>query len=132
MKKRIYYFAWLLLVIILGLISRKIAILPLFIGDSLWAIAVYLGWRLWFPYAPIRYICSLALLSSFIIEFSQLLMLDWLISLRQTRLGYLLLGQGFLVEDLFAYGIGIALIGLLDYKLLKHVLFKDKTRIKKG
>ena len=51
-----------------------------------------------------------ALITSFAIEFSQILTPDWLVKIRSTFLGHMLLGQGFLWSDLLAYTIGIAVV----------------------
>ena len=51
-----------------------------------------------------------ALIASFAVEFSQMLKPDWLVKIRSTFLGHMLLGQGFLWSDLLAYTIGIAVV----------------------
>ena len=96
------------LIIILGLLSRKVAFLPAALGDALWASTVFLAWGIVFPRLSGKWLALLALVSSWLVEFSQLLTWDWLVELRATTIGHLLLGQGFLVSDLIAYALGIA------------------------
>lgn len=115
---RMTYFLSLLATVALGLTSRKFP-LPPEIGDALWAVAVYLGLRWVFLGKWQSRIALLALLISFGVEFSQLLTWPWLVAVRQTTLGHLLLGQGFLVQDLLAYAIGILAIAILDKYLLR-------------
>lgn len=117
LNKRLSYGLGLIIVIGLGLASRRLGNIPLWIGDSLWATAVYLAWRLILPTAKAKNLLLIALATAFLIEVSQLLQWPILVSLRATSLGYLLLGQGFLVSDLAAYSLGIVLIFLLDSKV---------------
>lgn len=119
MKKRLAYLGTLFLVIILGLLSRKLAIVPLAVGDGLWAVAVYLAWRLLVPDWQAKQVFGLSLFTAFAVEFSQVLTWSWLVELRQTTLGHLLLGQGFLWSDLLAYSVGLLVIFKLDQLLLE-------------
>lgn len=112
----------LVVVILLGLWSRNLSFLSLAIGDALWAMAVYLGWGFIFPKFPIRKLALIALVTSYLVEFSQLLTWDWLRALRSTRLGHLFLGQGFLTSDLLAYTIGVGFLYLCE----KHIYHKSR------
>lgn len=109
----------LLVVILLGLLSRRLDFLPLATGDALWAIAVYLGWGLVFPKLPLIKLSLLALTTSYLVEFSQLITWDWLVAIRSTSLGHLFLGQGFLASDLLAYTLGVGFLYLCE-KQLQH------------
>ena len=105
------------LVVILGLGSRRFGPhLPGFVaayaGDTLWALAVFLGFGLLFPRASTRRVALLAISSSVLIEFSQLYKAPWIDSLRRTTLGGLLLGFDFVWSDLACYAVGVGL-GLL-------------------
>lgn len=119
MKKRLAYLGMLLFVIVLGLLSRKLATVPLAVGDGLWAVAVYLAWRVFIPDWQAKQVFGLALFTAFAVEFSQLLTWSWLVELRQTTLGHLLLGQGFLWSDLLAYSVGLLVVVQLDQLLLE-------------
>ncbi|WP_420152392.1 DUF2809 domain-containing protein [Siphonobacter sp.] len=111
-SNRATYAVLLLITISLGLIGRRLAFVPLAVGDALWAVAVFWGLHLLTPQAKTSRLALLALLISYAIEFSQLWQASWLVKLRSTLPGKLLLGQGFLYSDLIAYtaGIGIAVL----------------------
>ena len=89
-----------------------------FVGDMLWAMMVYFGFRFLFPKLDILKSVLLAILFSFSIEISQLYQADWINNIRSTTLGGLVLGHGFLFEDLISYSIGIILGYFID-KLIK-------------
>ena len=83
-------------------------------GDAAWAMAAYAGWRLLRPTDALLVTAGLALLTAFTVEISQLVRVDWLDTIRSTRLGALLLGRGFLWSDLVAYAGGTVLATGLD------------------
>ncbi len=107
-KTRLLYICAIVVLIVLGLVSRKAAFVPENVGDALWAMVMYCCWRIVLvrrlPY--IAAVC--ALVTSFAVEFSQLIKCGWLVRVRSTTIGHLLLGQGFLWSDLIAYTVGIA------------------------
>lgn len=90
------------------------------LGDALWAVAVYLAWRLLLPNVTSRYLFLIATGTAFTVEYSQLLSWSWLVAFRQTTLGHLLLGQGFLYSDLIAYLLGLLVIWGLDAFYRQH------------
>ena len=112
------YFILILFVLILGILSRKISVIPLFIGDILYAVLIYFGLRFLFIHLKTHKTFLLSLLFCFSIETLQLAQMDWLIGLRKTTLGHYILGQGFLWLDLLCYIIG----GLLAYIIDKLFL----------
>lgn len=112
------YFILILIVLILGILSRKISVIPLFIGDVLYAVLIYFGLRFLFIHLKTHKTFLLSLLFCFSIETLQLVQMDWLIGLRKTTLGHYILGQGFLWLDLLCYIIG----GLLAYIIDKLFL----------
>jgi hypothetical protein len=102
------------LAIVLGIGSRRYAqALPEFIaayaGDTLWALAAFLGFGLILPRQSTRTVALLAIAFSVAIELSQLYHTPWLDSIRQTTLGALILGFGFLWSDLACYAAGVGL-----------------------
>ncbi len=106
-KTRSIYLVMTALTIMLGILSRKIDFIPLFIGDVLYAIMVYFGFRaVWLHLQPF-YRILLPLLFCFLIELQQLAQWPWLVFIRQTTLGHYVLGQGFLWSDLLCYTFGI-------------------------
>lgn len=119
MKNRIKYFIITIIIMLMGLLSRKFMfifprnIAP-FIGDMLWAMMVYFGFRFLFPKLNITKSLVLAFLFSFSIEISQLYQAQWINNIRNTIIGGLILGHGFLFEDLISYSIGIILGCVVD------------------
>jgi Protein of unknown function (DUF2809) len=97
---------------VLGIGSRRYAhVLPGFIaayaGDTLWALAAFLGIGLVLPRESTRTIASLAMAFSVAVEISQLYHAPWLDSIRESTLGGLILGFGFLWSDLACYAVGV-------------------------
>jgi hypothetical protein len=108
----------------MGLFSRQIPYIPLFLGDVLYAVMMYLIARFIFTKLDYLQAGGLALVLTFTIEFSQLCQYDWLIAIRSTLIGRLVLGQGFLYSDLLAYTGGIILVMSLSKIFSKFGLFK--------
>lgn len=111
------YFILILFVLILGILSRKISVIPLFIGDVLYAVLIYFGLRFLFIHLKTHKTFLLSLLFCFSIETLQLAQMDWLIGLRKTTLGHYILGQGFLWLDLLCYVVG-SIVGYFIDKLV--------------
>lgn len=112
-KKRLQYTSAVIALIVLGLLSRRINGIPDACGDALWAMMVFCCWRIVLVLRPLKTVAIVALITSYLIEFSQILSFDWLVSLRSTFIGHMVLGQGFLWTDLLAYTIGIIIIYLV-------------------
>lgn len=122
MKIRIKYLVVTVFIMIMGLLSRKYmnifpAAIASFVGDMLWAMMVYFGLRFLIPKLKLTKTLILAIVFSFSIETSQLYQADWINNIRATTLGGLVLGHGFLFEDLISYSLGIVMGCLLDYFL---------------
>lgn len=118
-NNRLYYFLALFITLILGILSRKITGIPLFIGDMLYAVLIYFGFRFLIVKSEKSTSLLFSLLFCFGIEFLQLVQIDWLITIRKTTLGHYILGQGFLWSDLICYVIGTLLAFLIDWKFVK-------------
>lgn len=137
LKRRIVYGLTVVVVMLLGLSSRKFSTsLPPFVadhfGDALWAAMVYFGLRFLFVEKSPRYTALVSLLFCFAIEFSQLYQAPWLNQIRQSTLGALVLGKGFLTIDLLRYFAGVLLAWLADVYLLRprlrpHILPNQKA-----
>ncbi|MGL4343662.1 MAG: DUF2809 domain-containing protein [Cellulosilyticaceae bacterium] len=125
MRKRSVYLLLTVVVMLLGLLSRRVEGLPLWIetysGDTLWALMVFLGLAFLLAKQPTWVIGVCALIFAYGIEISQLYHAPWIDAIRSTTLGGLVLGYGFLWQDLICYGVGIAVGIVLDY------LFKKLT-----
>lgn len=117
--KRWIYLTVTFVIILAGLASRKYGnALPKFIaeyiGDTLWAAMVYWGLRFLFPSASILKVTAISLLFSYCIEISQLYQVDWANAIRNTTLGALVFGHGFLWSDMICYTVGVMLSATVD------------------
>ncbi|WP_419096117.1 DUF2809 domain-containing protein [Rossellomorea pakistanensis] len=120
---RIAYFIIVVIIILLGLASRKYSpLLPLFAaqhaGDMLWSMMIYFGFRFFLLRTSLLTAIWLSFLLCFGIEFSQLYQEDWINQIRETLLGALVLGKGFLAVDLIRYTAGIIMAATLDKVIL--------------
>lgn len=114
MKQRFVYAITVLLTIGMGLLSRRLSFLPLWTGDLLYAVMCYLGFRFLFAGRSLIFSLVVALIFCFTIEILQLSQHLFLVYLRHTMAGKLVLGQGFLWTDLLAYSAGVLLIYVAD------------------
>ena len=117
-KSRIFYFITAVLVVFLGITSRKITEIPLFIGDVLYAVLIYFGFRFLLITSKKSTSLLLSLLFCFGIEILQLVQIDWIITIRKTTLGHYIFGEGFLWLDLLCYIIGMLIAFLIDQLFL--------------
>ncbi len=110
-----YLYAFIILIIIaLGLLSRKTPFLPAATGDALYASMMYFIVRFFFVKHKVQRVAILGLAICFAIELSQLYQEPWINEIRITLPGRLILGQGFLWTDLLAYVAGIVLAASID------------------
>ncbi|MBB3056666.1 ribosomal maturation YjgA family protein [Mucilaginibacter gotjawali] len=119
-KTRLTWFILIIVTIILGLLSRHIAGIPLFIGDILWATMIYFGFRFLFITRSVKFIVIASLLFCYAIEFSQLYQAPWINNIRHTVIGGLVLGEVFLWGDLLSYTIGVAIGVLVQKYMIKY------------
>ena len=122
-KSRIIYFILIILTIIIGLFSRHIQGVPLFIGDILWALLICFMVRFLFISSSIKWIAIASLLFCYAIEFSQLYKAPWINDLRHTLFGRLVLGDTFLWSDMLCYTVGVG-IGVAVDSLIRSMLSK--------
>ena len=116
---RIFYVFLILIVIALGLLSRKVTFIPLIIGDILYAVMMFLIIR--FLLIGLNYLktAAISLLICYLIEFSQLYSASWINAIRNTTLGALVLGRGFLWSDMIAYTTGTIICIIIYNKVSK-------------
>ncbi len=119
-------FVLLVVTVVSGLASRRwAASLPAFIasyaGDVLWASMVVWVLALLCPRTSTLRLASSALAIAVAVELTQLYHAPWIDGIRATRLGALVLGQGFLWSDLACYAVGVGLAACLDWWLLRPV-----------
>ncbi len=126
-RNRLLYLILTIIVMVLGLLSRKISGLPkiieLYSGDILWALMVFLLFAFLFNKKSTIFIISWAIICSYSIEISQLYHAPWIDAIRNTTLGGLILGFGFLWSDLVCYTIGVIIGIIIDIMI-------NKTNIK--
>ncbi len=115
----------ILLTLLIGIASRKFpqffsSFLAEYLGDTLWAMLVF--WLLGFIFVRKTsfHLALVALLFSYLIEISQLFHAVWIDSIRQTTLGSLVLGHGFLWSDILCYSIGVAISYFFEFLFLKR------------
>lgn len=115
LKARIAYAIVTVLMIVAGLATRQWGnYLPEFValhgGDAIWAAMIYSGFRFLAPHKPLGWALACSIIFCCAIETSQLYQADWIRAIRDTRLGSLVLGNGFLFIDLVRYAAGILLV----------------------
>ncbi|MCP2026099.1 signal transduction histidine kinase [Flavobacterium sp. HSC-32F16] len=125
MKSRIYYFSLFLFIIFIGIFSRKLTFIPLWIGDFLYAVMMYIFVRVFFPEKKGLFVFLLSLFICFSIEFLQLYQGEWMIELRKTLFGRYVLGQGFLWSDILAYTFGIIVTFSIEKITLNYISRKS-------
>ncbi|SHG14889.1 ribosomal maturation YjgA family protein [Flavobacterium defluvii] len=118
-KSRIQYSIAFLITIAVGILSRKISFIPLWIGDFLYAVMIYFLIKIFFHEKKTHFIFLLSLVICYSIEFLQLYQAQWIIDLRKTLFGRYVLGQGFLWSDILAYTLGCTFIFLVEKLILK-------------
>jgi hypothetical protein len=106
------WIALIALAAILGIGSRRFdSHLPGFVatyaGDTLWALAAFLGVGLVLPRTSTWRVAVLAMLLSVLVEISQLYHAPWIDSIRSTTPGGLILGYHFVWSDLACYAVGV-------------------------
>lgn len=130
-RNRLLYAVLVVIVMILGLLSRKcVNVIPDFIdnylGDALWALMIYLGVAFIFKKKKIKIVAVLGLSFCYLIEISQLYHATWIDNIRKTTLGGLILGYVFLWSDLVAYSMGITVGLLIDLLIIKRQKYYSK------
>nr|WP_226905022.1 DUF2809 domain-containing protein [Pedobacter schmidteae] len=108
-RKRITYALMVVMIIALGILSRKIASIPLIIGDILYAVMMFLLIKFFLIKLEYRKVALISLSVCYLIEITQLYHAAWINNIRNTTLGALVLGSGFLWTDMLAYTLGTAI-----------------------
>lgn len=120
-RLRIIYFILAGAIIVLGLLSRKYSVVPLWVGDVLWATMVYFMLRFFYVSASIQKIATISIVISYAIEFSQLYKSEWIDNIRHTFFGRMILGETFLWGDLLSYTAGILIGVVIDVSVRKNI-----------
>lgn len=113
-RSRRTYILWLPILIAFGLLSRRFNYLfpnlvNTYLGDATWAAMIYVMMAIIFSNKLPKRIAMYSLLFCYVIEISQLYQAPWINAIRNSTIGALVLGSGFLWSDLLAYALGIGL-----------------------
>src|SRR3954462_8303382 len=81
-------------------------VVRLYLGDVLWGALFWLIFACWWPRKSSFALAAWAVATTELIELSQLYQADWILRVRATRLGGLLLGHTFLWSDVVAVFVG--------------------------
>jgi hypothetical protein len=119
-RSRLTYFFLIITAILVGLLSRHIEGIPMFIGDILWGLMVYFIVRLLFINKSVKWVTIASLLFCYAIEFSQLYQAPWINNIRHTVIGGLILGETFFWGDMVFYTIGVSAGILINVLLNKR------------
>ncbi len=120
-RSRLIYASLVLLTIIIGLISREVSSIPLWIGDALWALMIFWGVAMLSPRLKLIPLTIVSILVCYAVETTQLYQADWINAIRRTLPGRLILGQGFLWSDLVAYAAGVISGAFLKLLFLNNI-----------
>jgi hypothetical protein len=124
-RTRRIYFIVICGVISLGLASRQIGSIPLFIGDILWAVMIFFITRFLFLHTKVKTLVILSLAICYLVEISQLYQAEWIHNIRATLLGRLVLGQGFSWGDLISYTVGTAFAAWIESVFMNRMINKQ-------
>ena len=116
-RPRYAYALWLALLVVAGLGSRGPGLPPfclLYMGDILWGAMFFVVYRCGWPAARAGRVWRWAAATTVIIEVSQLWKASWLVAIRATMVGKLLLGDTFLWSDVACVLLGATLAALID------------------
>jgi hypothetical protein len=131
MARIITYLLLALFFIFFGLATRYTSAFPaaiaVHLGDMCWASMAYFLIRFLFYQTPIYVTVVVSFIFCFGIEVSQLYQSDLINMLRETLMGGLILGRGFLWIDLVRYTVGILLAFVIDqFVVVKFRFFNRK------
>ncbi|XZE19537.1 DUF2809 domain-containing protein [Pirellulaceae bacterium SH449] len=119
-RTRFVYLISATVVVIAGLASRRYrgqlpGFLAEYAGDTLWALMLFLLVSTVLAGRPVLTRAAISLALAFLVEISQLYHAPWIDAIRQTTLGGLGLGFGFLWTDLVCYSVGISIGSLAEW-----------------
>lgn len=133
-RNRLLYAVMIIIVVVLGLCARRMAdvipdFLDTYLGDALWAAMIFLGFGFIFKVAATRIVALIAISFCYLIELSQLYHANWIDRIRETTLGGLILGYGFLWSDLLAYSIGIGICVMIELLVIRRRMKDGEVHI---
>lgn len=120
-RNRLIYLGLIIITIAVGIFSRTAFIPELiypYLGDFLYALMFFFIVGFLFPSMNPLKTVILSISICYAIELFQLYQVDWITEIRNTKLGGLILGSGFLWSDIISYTLG-GLTGYLVEKTYK-------------
>ena len=123
-RNRLTYLILLIITILIGLLSRSEIVPKIiypYLGDYLYALLFFLIIGFLFHKTSSVKVAIVSILLCYIIEIFQLYQADWINTIRNNKLGGLLLGYGFLWSDIVCYTLG----GITGY-ILEIIYFNKK------
>lgn len=120
-------------VVVTGLLSRSSVaekwprLLSVYAGDTLWAATVFLALAIALPSKKTSHLAVAAIVIAFTVEASQLYQAHWFGQIRNTVLGRLLLGAGFMWSDLLCYTAGVLIAATADTLATNSTAKKSPT-----
>nr|WP_321405696.1 DUF2809 domain-containing protein [uncultured Carboxylicivirga sp.] len=126
-KPRLIYLFSTLALILFGLFIRSEYItipeeIEPYIGDIIWGAMVYCFFGALLPKVALIKRLLIALLFSYLIEFSQLMKYDWIETLRSYKIIALVIGYDYSTSDLICYSIGIGTAYIVNRKFMRNIL----------
>jgi hypothetical protein len=111
LKKRLIYLVCFILIIPIGLSTRKYGagmpyIVATYGGDVLYATCMFFFLRVFWVKPPVWKMALYAFIACICVEVQQLYQAPWIIKLRHTPPFGLILGYGFLWSDCLCYAVG--------------------------
>lgn len=83
-------------------------------GDIFYAVMIYFIVRFFLLKSDLKIITFISIVTCYGVEILQLYQANWIVEIRNTTFGHLVLGQGFLWSDLLAYTLGIILCYIVE------------------
>lgn len=90
-----------------------------YLGDALWAVMIYLIIATIYKSWSVSRVACYSILFCYAIELSQFYHAPWIDAIRNTRLGGLILGFGFLWSDIMAYTLGVFAMFIIEKTLFR-------------
>jgi len=132
-RNRFIYAGIIVVLIVVGLATRTHpTYFPNFIaeygGDTLWAMTAYVGFAFLWQKSSILRVILFSLGFAYFIEISQLYQADWINDIRNTTIGALVLGHGFLWSDMMCYSVGIFSFAGIEYFAFNNTKIKNARK----
>lgn len=123
-RNRFVYLTLIIITILIGLLSRTELVsktIPLLFGDYLYGLLLFWIVGLLYNKTGSLKVALVSILLCYLIETFQIYQADWINNIRSNKLGALILGHGFLWNDIISYTLG----GITGY-ILETIYFNKK------